>query len=136
MQTPLDKGFHRVKNGNNETNHQVGKNYLLIIAIDEYKDKKISNLNNAVRDAKTIKEELLKRYHFDSDHSLELVNNKATKKNIIDCFRKLIKICNDTDSLIVYYSGHGYFDEDFNHGFCFPMMQSITQLRVTWKTPF
>ena len=129
MQNPSNKGFHRVKN---DTNHRVGINYLLIIAIDEYKDKKISKLNNAVRDARMIKEELLERYRFDSDHCLELVNNKATKKNIIDCFRKLIKICNETDSLVVYYSGHGYFDEDFNNGFWLPLlMQSINLLRAT-----
>lgn len=95
-----------------------GKNYLFIISIDDYEYQ--SKLNNAVADAMLFKSILLGKFQFEAQNVFELKDKDATKQNIFEQFKKLKSICTPADSLVVYYSGHGHFDADFDEGYWIP----------------
>lgn len=95
-----------------------GKNYLLIIAVDKYKFWK--SLSNPVKDARDLKKVLMEKYGFTQDHVLELYNEEATPDNIRDQFESLKEKGTDLDNLLIYYSGHGYYDPSFDLGYWVP----------------
>jgi formylglycine-generating enzyme required for sulfatase activity len=96
---------------------QIGKQYLVLIAIDRY--KYWQPLQNPVKDAKEIKVILTSRYHI--DNVTELYNERATKKAIIKLFRNLQDALQPDDSLLIFYSGHGHLDKLSKNGFWIPM---------------
>lgn len=88
-----------------------GNNHLLVIAIDDYKH--CTPLNNAVLDAEAFIDVMLTRYHFEKEHLTFIKNAEATKKAIENAFLKLVKTITPDDNLVVYFSGHGRYDEHF-----------------------
>ena len=88
-----------------------GTNYLLAIAINDYLH--CSKLNNAVGDVEAFIELLTTRYHFDPAHVTFIKDKQANKKTIERAFLQLIKTITPQDNLIVYFSGHGRYDEHF-----------------------
>lgn len=94
----------------------LGKQYLFIIAIDEYLHW--PRLHGPVSEALRLKKVLVTRYHF--DEIIELYNQEATKEAIRSC---LIGFqagrenrLTENDSLFIYFSGHGFSfaEEDWN----------------------
>lgn len=96
------------------------KNHLFVIGIDEYTHAKINNLSNCVKDVRDFSDILLDKYPFESQDLIELINKDATNINIQNNFKKLAKEIDAKDSLIIFYSGHGYFDEVENVGYWIP----------------
>lgn len=88
-----------------------GTNYLLAIAINEYQH--CSKLNNAVRDVEAFIKLLTTRYQIEPKHVTFIKDSQANKKNIERAFLQLIKTITPQDNLIVYFSGHGRYDEHF-----------------------
>lgn len=91
------------------------KNYLLAIGIDNYSFW--PPLKNAVSDAITFQEVLRKKYHYLEENITIITNEKATKQNIIDAFKGIIEKVGPNDKLIIYFSGHGYYDQVLNEGY-------------------
>ena len=87
------------------------KNYLLVIGIDKYAE--LPKLYNAVNDAKEIVQILLEKYQFEESQLIELYNESATKKNIYRKLRELNKQVTPADNLLIYFSGHGEYDEGY-----------------------
>ncbi len=98
-----------------EQSNKLSDNYLLVIGIDEYLN--CPPLNNAVKDADDFMKLLFSQYQFKLDNTLFFKNDEATKDVIIDSFRKLSKQITPNDNLIIYYSGHGAYDEDFKESY-------------------
>jgi hypothetical protein len=96
-----------------------GKNYLLAIGIDKYKHWPV--LQNAVKDAKDIIEVLTTQYQFEADFVYTLFDEKATESNIYQTIRDLKRKITPDDNLLVYYSGHGHYDKDFDEGHWIPV---------------
>ncbi|MTB52921.1 caspase family protein [Lewinella sp. W8] len=92
-----------------------GKNYLLIIAIDQYEHH--PRLNNSVRDAEEVVDVLTTLYQFNADCVHRVINGEATEEGIDAKFVELIKTIEKEDNLIVYYSGHGYYREEVKEGY-------------------
>ncbi|MCU0287921.1 MAG: caspase family protein [Acidobacteria bacterium] len=98
-----------------------GKQYLLLIAIDEY--LRWPRLRGVVNEALLLKKTLVSRYHF--DEIFELYNRQATKGAIRSC---LIDFqagrenqLTENDSLFIFFSGHGYtFEEEDWNGYWIP----------------
>lgn len=67
------------------------------------------NLRGAVPDAKAFKKYLLHTLKVDESHITMLLDEQATRVNIIDAFEKLAKNDNITkdDSIFIFYAGHG-----------------------------
>ncbi len=91
-----------------------GNNYLFLIGINAYEEKR---LNNCVTDAQKIKEILLKKYTFEEKYTFELWDKAASRKGIWDEFLKLTKLLTEHDNLVIYYSGHGMVHPDLDF-FC------------------
>lgn len=81
-----------------------GKNYFLGIGINDYTSG-LSALNNAVRDVERVGQILEEKYDFDI--LTILTNAEATRSEILKQLRALQNLSKD-DSLLIYYSGHGY----------------------------
>ena len=95
----------------------IGDYYALIIGIDEYSGA-WQPLNNAVRDAQTIKETLDENYKI--DHFTTLYDEEASRENIIKAFESLMKSARENDNVLIYYSGHGEYVRNLDKGFWVP----------------
>ena len=96
-----------------------GNNYLLAIAIDDYEN--CPPLFNCLRDAQGLIEILTEKYGFHPAHIKTLFNQAATERNIFKQFRELAKIITPQDNLIIFFSGHGEYDEVFGEGYWIPI---------------
>ena len=88
----------------------AGEYWALIIGIDKYKEA--PELDSAVKDAVGVRDVLTERYGFRRERIIELLNEQATKTNIEDALYQLGKRAGPEDSVLVYYAGHGQYDED------------------------
>lgn len=92
--------------------------YALIIGVQAYSDQTIANLDNPIRDAKRLRDVLLDSYTFDQEHTLLLEN--PDRKKILSTFDKLANTLKESDNLLVFYAGHGYWDEKNEQGYWWP----------------
>lgn len=90
-------------------------NHLFIIGINEYLNQ--DNLSSCINDCNDFKDVLLEKFEFETSNVYEIYNENATSKKIQDAFRGYIKKLDENDNLVIYYSGHGEFDEISNTGF-------------------
>jgi hypothetical protein len=110
-------------------NEISGNQWLFVIGIDSYIH--FPRLNTSVNDAKALKEILLKRYHFDEYHVIELYNEEATKRNIFGKLRYLTRRVGPEDSVVIFYSGHGGLDSSKREGSWIPV-EGDTEERSSW----
>ncbi|MFH0894580.1 MAG: caspase family protein [Bacteroidota bacterium] len=103
---------------NNYSSAGSGKNYLLVIGINDYKFW--PKLNNAVKDAHDMKDILLSKYNFASNEVLELYDDAASKKNILEKLTKLKDVVTESDNVLIYFSGHGWYNKEIDEGYWIP----------------
>lgn len=101
---------------------QLGKNYLFVVGIDRYQDRSLPMLNNAVLDAKKVRDILVEKYQFNTedDRFKELYDGDATQANIIQSLRSFSQNLSDKDSLLIYFAGHGEYDRTIDVGYWIP----------------
>ena len=103
-----------------DLSHQSGKlgEYkALIIGINDYIDPSIPDLETAVYDARSIGSILKERYGFKVNF---LLDREATKKSIYQSLRKFAASSKPTDSILIYFAGHGYLDKIYDDGWWIP----------------
>jgi tetratricopeptide (TPR) repeat protein len=121
----LEFGFHLGKAEPNEANGDLStevrepKNYLFLIGVDKYRHWK--PLRNAVKDSKDLKNLLLEKYKFNAQYTLELYDDSVTVRNIMNVLTKLRSQITNGDNLIIYFSGHGYYNSDIQTGYWVPV---------------
>ena len=81
-----------------------GQYFALIVGINDYQH--LPHLSTPRNDAQELMSVLSDQYGFKTQLLLE-----ATRDQIIGAFDRYRRTLNDTDSLLIYYAGHGYFDE-------------------------
>ena len=111
-----DRGL-KAKIENISKDGKVGKQYLILIAIDNY--IYWQPLSNPVNDAKEVKSILTDRYYI--DEVIELYNNDATLKNIRLMFDDMQKKVKEEDSILIFYAGHGHLDRVSKTGYWIPV---------------
>jgi hypothetical protein len=94
------------------------KYYALIIGTDNYEDDGITDLDNPVHDARELENVLEKYYTFDSENIDFLAN--PTRTEIIESFDALSEKITERDQLLIFYAGHGIWDERLSQGFWLP----------------
>lgn len=94
-----------------------GTFHLLVIGIDEYEHW--PKLQTAVNDAKAVASVLSDQYGFDAVHTL--YNAQAARSKIMRTLKNLIGELDSHDSLLIFYSGHGHFDEVTKSGAWIPV---------------
>jgi len=93
--------------------------YALLIGCNDYLNESIVDLDYPCLDVKAIAEVLTKRYSFNPDQVVLLLN--PTRKVIISEFERLGKTITEHDNLLIFYAGHGFWDEHFKQGYWLPI---------------
>ncbi len=102
-----------------ETPYLSGKYRALVIGNNNYDDpeKLWPSLKTAVADAEAVEEILKTDYGF-----AEITLLKNTKqRDIVRAFNQLVTNAQENDSVLIYYAGHGYLNEDTKEGFWIPV---------------
>lgn len=92
--------------------------YALLIGVEEYEDPAIASLNEPLKDIGKLKSVLLEKYTFDDKNISVLKNPTFEEMNV--AFEELSKKIKPTDLLLIFYAGHGFFDEASNIGYWLP----------------
>lgn len=92
--------------------------YALLIAVEEYNDPSVNKLDEPVKDAERLRAVLVQSYGFVPTNVRMLIN--PTRTEIITSFDALAQSLAESDNLIIFYAGHGYYDEKLRQGFWLP----------------
>lgn len=96
----------------------IARNFLFVVGIDDYQFW--PKLNNAVKDGNDLATIIMDGYDFKFSNITFLKNEQATKNNIHKGLRSMIEKVTPQDNLVIYFSGHGHFDELLNEGYWIP----------------
>jgi hypothetical protein len=100
---------------------KISKNsryFALLIGINEYQDEGIPDLANPIRDAQAFYDALVNHYTF-SPNQITFLKN-PTRSEIIDELDLLRNRVTSDDNLLIFYAGHGYWDEKGRIGYWLP----------------
>ncbi len=97
----------------------AGEYWALIIGINRYKEA--PPLETAVKDAMGVRDVLVARYGFKRERIIELLEEQATRTNIESALFRLGQQAKAEDSVLIYYAGHGQYDEDGRLGWWVPV---------------
>jgi hypothetical protein len=103
--------------------------YALIIGIQNYQDPSIANLDNPIRDAQSLYDILINRYTFDKAKILFLKDPK--REDIINALDELADKVTANDNLLIFYAGHGWWDEQADIGYWLPA-DARKNSKVAW----
>lgn len=103
--------------------------FALIIGVNEYHDPLISNLTEPLKDAELLRSTLTGSYHFKGEHVYLLEN--PTRNELIQALDELAHEVKENDNLLIFYAGHGLWDEQLKKGFWIPADAS-TDNRANW----
>ena len=104
---------------NNKTINNVGKYYALIIGNNVYQDQNIHTLDEPIKDATKLYNVLTTKYTFLSQNVTFLKN--ASYEQMIQAFDDLSNKITKDDNVLVFYAGHGWFNETQNLGYWLPV---------------
>ena len=96
----------------------VSNYYGLIIGIDSYDDETIQDLDHPIRDAEKMYNSLTENYLFNHFNTRLLKN--PTREEIINEFDYLAEIVTPVDNVLIFYAGHGDYDEKTEIGYWLP----------------
>ena len=97
---------------------ESGKNYAVVIGISKYKDPVINDLYYPLMDARKVRDVLINGYTFDNKNVILLEN--PTKGKIINTLDSLNNIITANDNMLLFYAGHGTWDERTSMGYWLP----------------
>lgn len=103
--------------------------YSLIIGINNYRDPKIPDLDNPLKDAQKLYVTLTSKYHFKEENVWLLED--ATREQIIRSLDDLSQLISSDDNLLIFYAGHGSWDPDANNGFWLPS-DAESDVKTNW----
>ncbi|MCB9303718.1 MAG: caspase family protein [Lewinellaceae bacterium] len=105
--------------GDEDARLPKGKNYLFVVGIDQY--QAMPRLQNAVKDAQEVMKVLTRKYQFDNDNLKTLFDGQATQSAIINQLKAFAKTITDEDTLLMYFAGHGEYDDIIDVGYWIPI---------------
>ncbi len=92
--------------------------YGVLIGIDKYMDSEINDLENPVKDCRKLYRTLVGHYFFKEENIVLLEN--ATRADILRSFDHLARKITPEDNLLIFYAGHGWWDEFSSNGYWLP----------------
>lgn len=101
-----------------EESNYPGKYYGLIIAINNYNDSALADLDHPITDATFLYSTLMGNYTFEPENITLLKD--PTRADIIRALDKLSGQLSSRDNLLLFYAGHGYWDEKKETGYWLP----------------
>jgi hypothetical protein len=97
---------------------QEAKYYGLIIGVNNYIDRDIQDLDNPIKNAKSLYNVLLEHYTFEEENVTFIKD--ASREDIITALDELSEIITPNDNLLIFYAGHGWWDQEANNGYWLP----------------
>lgn len=92
--------------------------HALIIGVNEYQDPKIASLSEPIKDATQLKTILTDQYNFIEKNITFLKN--PTYEQMVITFENLSRDITSGDMLLIFYAGHGFYNERTNIGYWLP----------------
>jgi tetratricopeptide (TPR) repeat protein len=91
-----------------KSNKPIKDKWALVIGVSKFKDPSM-NLRYSDKDALAFYNYLIKDAHFRPDHVRLLLNEKATRENIMSQIgdKWLVRVTGPDDLVVIYFSGHG-----------------------------
>ena len=115
LHSQSQRGFEQAApNAQQEAN---GGYYALVIGINDY-PAPLPTLKTAVHDAEAVADLLREQYGF---QVTTLIDQEATRDNILDAMAHFRKRLDEGDSLLIYYAGHGSFDREADKAYWLPI---------------
>ena len=100
--------------------NMIKSNYhALIIGVQDYNDPAIADLDNPISDGQKVYDVLVGFYTFLPENITFLKN--PTKSDIIGTLHGMRSSITQNDNLLIFYAGHGYWDQDMNNGYWLPV---------------
>ncbi|MGA9406409.1 MAG: PEGA domain-containing protein [Bacteroidota bacterium] len=124
-----NRGFFKVTDTLDERAQEVGKYYAFLIANQEYLDQAINQLSEPIQDAGRVKDVLVQSYGFDEKNIMFLKNPK--RSDIYQVLEQLVDEVGENDNLLIFYAGHGFFDEKRGEGYWLPA-DAREKVRDNW----
>lgn len=104
---------------NPDTSSQPGKFYGLLIGVSDYVDPAIPDLDQLPeKDADKLADVLLTHYTFQKEDIVLLKN--PTRREIVIALDNLSKQVTDDDNVLIFYAGHGHYEEESQLGYWLP----------------
>ncbi len=105
--------------------NELGKRkyYALIIGINDYLNDDIQDLDNPINDAEQLAGVLTYHYSFDQENVTVLENPR--REDIITSLDRLTNLVTEKDNLLIFYAGHGIWNEQLNQGYWLPSDASL-----------
>ena len=100
------------------------KYYGLIIGIEKYEDRNLPNLENPIRDAEKLYQTLVSKYLFHEEDVVLLKN--ASRNEIVYALDELAGKVTPSDNVLIFYAGHGTWDDKSNVGYWLPSDAYLT----------
>ena len=94
------------------------RNFALLIGVADYDDPAILDLDQPIVDAQRLEALLTRIYTFGPKRVLFLKN--PTRSRIVNTFYGLSQIIRKEDNLLIFYAGHGFWDEAMAIGYWLP----------------
>ena len=102
-----------------ETEIREGDNFALLIAIEDYDDGSgLIDLDNPVSDARKLRDVLLADYDFEPENVT--LEENPDRLRIYEVLSTLASQVTENDSVIIFYAGHGQWDEQIEQGYWLP----------------
>jgi hypothetical protein len=98
--------------------------HALLIAVEEYESKDVPDLDQPSKDVALLESSLVNSYSFNPENVHKLVN--PTRGEIIEKMDQLSEKLGQNDNLVIFYAGHGVWDEDLEQGYWLPSNAKMT----------
>jgi hypothetical protein len=108
---------------------KAGTYHALVIGVQSYYDSAITSLDAPLQDAQGVYDILTANYSFLPENVIFLKNPERTA--IIQAFDQLAQKVVESDSVLIFYAGHGYWDERLKQGFWLPA-NATRKSRAEW----
>lgn len=103
--------------------------YALLVGVDNYDDYGISDLAKPIIDANKVQEVLTDKYGFaPSDVFLLTDPDRSKFYSVVENIGKIIR---PDDNLLIFYAGHGYWDETYDAGYWL-LSDAVPSNRSSW----
>ncbi|MEI7584472.1 hypothetical protein [Runella sp.] len=106
-----------------------GTYHALLIAVKDYQDPRINDLQRPIADVTKVRQSLLNRYTF-LPKNITLLPN-PTLKQLADTLSKYRRQLTAQDNLLILFCGHGQYDKDIEQGYWL-LSDAQTGSPTTW----
>ena len=96
----------------------AGAYHALLIAVQDYDDPGIPDLDHPIADARRLQQVLTEQYRFEPEHVTLLEN--PTEGEVFTGLQALSSQVGPDDNVVVFYAGHGTWNDQIGQGYWLP----------------